>query len=87
MADPYGFIGSYSQNILQFVNLLYTLQRQNQQLTDDPTLITSYFALPTARKDIVAADVSNAQSAIGQMIFTYNSGTPTQAQYLLKMMP
>jgi hypothetical protein len=89
MSDPQGFMNSYAQAILALVNNLYLLQRMNQQLADDPTLSTNYFALPAnnRRTDIVAADVTNAAAAIVQLLFTYNSGTPTQAQYLLKMMP
>jgi hypothetical protein len=42
---------------------------------------------PAYRTDIVAADVAAAQAAIVQLLFTFNSGNPTQASALLKMMP
>jgi hypothetical protein len=89
MADASNFMHLYSAQIQNFVNLLIDLQTKNQQLTEDPSLITRYFdpANLGQRTDIVAADVANAQSAIVQMLFTYNSGTPTQASALLKMFP
>ena len=91
MADAVNFIRLYSQTIDDFVGKLIDLQTMNQQLTDDPSLLTRYFnppgGVPPPRNDIVSADVTNAQSAIVQMLFAYNSGSPTQASYLLKMVP
>lgn len=93
MANPVNFINSYANNIQQLVTLLQTLQTQNLQLTDDSTLVTRYFATQPLtgqnipRTDIAAQDVANAQAALVQMLFTFNSGSPTQASYLLKMMP
>ena len=93
MSNPVNFMTQYAINIQQLVTLLQTLQLQNLQLTDDNTLVTAYFnaKLPNgssaARSDIVAQDVANAQAALVQLLFTFNSGSPTQASYLLKMMP
>ena len=89
MSNANNFISAYASNIQQFVNLLKTLETQNQQMTDDPTLVTRYFAqtAPAPRADINAQDVANAQAAIVQMLFAYNSGSPTQASFLLKMTP
>jgi hypothetical protein len=89
MADANNFMHLYSAQIQNFVNMLRDLETKNQQLTEDPTIVTRYFesTVPPPRTDIVAADVANAQAAIVQMLFTYNSGTPTQASALLKMFP
>jgi hypothetical protein len=89
MSDAMNFMRSYANNYQTLVQVLNALQSQNQQITDDPTLVTRYFALPPgqARTDINATDVANGQAAIVQMLFTYNSGTPTQASYILKMTP
>jgi hypothetical protein len=93
MSNAVNFVNSYAANIQQLVNLLQTLQTQNLQMTDDATLVTRYFAAKNSdgsnayRSDIVAQDVANAQAALVQMLFTFNSGSPTQASYLLKMMP
>jgi lipopolysaccharide biosynthesis regulator YciM len=89
MSNPTTFINLYSQNIVQFCQLMATLRTQNDQITQDPTLITRYFAQNPnqIRSDIVAADVSNAQEALVQMLFTFDSGSPTQKSYLYKMQP
>ena len=87
MADAANFMHVYSAQIANFVNLLGDLEIMNQQLVDDPSLITRYFQLSNARTDITATDVSNAQSAIVQMLFTFTSGSPTQQSFLHKMMP
>lgn len=58
-------------------------------LTQDPTLITRYFnasITPNSRTDIVAADITAAQGAITQMLFTFDSGNPTQKAALFKML-
>lgn len=85
MSDPTIFMNSYANGIQGFINTLMTLQTMNLQLSSDPTLITRYFSGTNKRSDIVAADVSAAQAAIVQMLFTFNSGSPTQAAALFKM--
>lgn len=93
MSNAVNFVNSYASNIAKLVDLLQTLQTQNLQMTDDSTLVTRYFAttpLPgqnIPRSDIVAADVAAAQAALIQLLFAFNSGNPTQATALLKMMP
>jgi hypothetical protein len=88
MADAINFINAYSAQIKNFVDILQELETKNLQLTEDPTLLERYFDdTATHRTDITAADVTNAQAAIVQMLFTYNSGDPTQASALLKMFP
>lgn len=87
MSNPATFMSQYANNIVQLVQLLQTLSTQNDQIASDSTLITRYFQLAGARTDIVAADVTNAESAITQVLFTFNSGSPTQKSFLYKMMP
>ena len=95
MSNPVTFVNTYTQNIVQLCQLLQTLRGNNDQLTQDPTLIDRYFAttnpsnpnVTVVRTDIVAADVTAAQSAITQLLFSYDSGTPTQKSKLFKMLP
>lgn len=95
MSNPITFVNSYTQNIVQFCQLIQTLRGQNDQLVQDPTLVDRYFAtenpsnpnVSLVRTDIVAQDVKNAQAAIVQMLFTYDSGAPTQKSMLFKMLP
>ena len=87
MASASNFVNNYANNVTSFINQLMTMQTLNLQLADDPTLITRYFQDPKARTDIVAADITNASSAITQLLFTFNSGSPTQGSYLFKVTP
>jgi hypothetical protein len=88
MADAISFINAYSGQIKSFVDMLRELETKNQQIAEDPTLVDRYFNPDaTHRTDITPEDVAAAQAAIVQMLFTYNSGTPTQAAALLKMFP
>ena len=87
MSSATNFVNNYANNIQAFINQLSTLQQLNTQLADDPTLITRYFQDKNARTDIVAQDITNAEAAIVQMLFTFNSGAPTQGSYLFKVTP
>jgi hypothetical protein len=88
-------MNSYTQNIIQFTQLMQVLRGNNDQLEQDPTLIDRYFAttnpgnpnISVVRTDITAQDVKDAQAAIVQMMFTYDSGDPTNKSSLFKMLP
>jgi hypothetical protein len=82
-------MNTYSQNIVGFVQMMQTLRTQNDQIDQDPTLIDRYFAgnPNQIRSDITKQDVTNAHDAIVQMLFTFDSGSPTQKSYLYKMQP
>jgi hypothetical protein len=95
MSNPVSFMNNYTQNIVAFCNLMQTLRGNNDQLEQDPTLITRYFDtsnpdnpnISVVRTDITAVDVENAQAAIQQLLFAYDSGSPTQKSMLFKMLP
>jgi len=95
MSNPVSFVNTYTQNIVQFCQLMQTLRGNNDQLAQDPTLIDRYFAtsnpsnpnISVVRTDIVAADVTAAQAALVQILFAYDSGAPTQKSKLFKMLP
>jgi len=94
MANPKTFIDSYSVSIAQLVSLMQTLRTQNDQLDQDPTLISEYFNPPEPpppmagpRTDIVAEDVTAAHDAIVQLLFTFDSGDPPQKAALYQMLP
>jgi len=55
------------------------------QMAGDSTLAAGYLAAAGSRTDLVAADFTNMNSALTQMKFTFDSGTPTQKSYLYKM--
>lgn len=95
MSNPTTFINTYTQNIVQFCQLMATLRTNNDQLAQDPTLIDRYFAqtnpgnpnISVVRTDITKQDVVNAESAVTQLLFAFDSGSPTQKSYLFKMLP
>lgn len=80
-------MNTYTGNIQSFISLLEDLRTQNDMISQDSTLITRYFQTPTARTDVVAQDVTNAQAAITQLLFAFDTGTPTQKSYLFKLLP
>lgn len=95
MSNPVSFINAYTQNIVQFCQLMQTLRGNNDQLAQDPTLVDRYFAttnpsnpnVTMVRTDIVAQDVKDAEAAIQQLLFAFDSGNPTQKSMLFKMLP
>ena len=89
MSNPNTFMNNYVTGVQNLTNALDAMQHLNNVLVADATLVTRYFAQPTGqfRTDIVAADVTNASSAVGQLLFAFNSGSPTQASYLYKIYP
>ena len=92
MSNPLTFMNNYFQLQVQFIQNVQQLRTANDQLAEDPTLIDRYFALTNQgpgvpRKDIVAADVTAAQGALGQVFFTLDSGNPTQKSLIYKMLP
>lgn len=96
MSNAVNFVNAYATAIQQLIQDLNTLENMNLQITSDSTLVTRYFAMAsktspngtvTPRTDIVAADVTAAQNAIVQMLFTFNSGNPSQAAALYKLTP
>ena len=95
MSNPVSFMNTYTQNIVQFCNLMQILRGNNDQLQQDPTLIDRYFAtsnpsnpnISVVRTDINKADVQAAEAAIVQLLFAYDSGDPTNKSSLFKMLP
>ena len=95
MANPNTVINNFSETIIQYIRLTQTLRTMNDQLAQDPEIITEYFAQTPgtgfpgsgARTDIDATDVAAAQAAIEQMLFAFDSGEPPQKAALYKMQP
>lgn len=99
MSNPVSFINSYVQNIQTLIYTLEDLRTQNDQITQDSTLISRYFSttsyntsangqpITVPRTDVVAQDLTNAQAALIQLLFTFDSGSPTQKSYLFKILP
>lgn len=84
MSNPVNFADSYFAKVADLINIMRDLRQLNDRITADSGLVTAYFANPVHRTDISATDFANAQSAVTQMLFTYDSGAPTQKSYLFK---
>jgi hypothetical protein len=94
MSNPVSFMDAYVKNIVTLIDVLEDLRTQNDMLVQDPTLKSRYFdtanppiPAPPIRTDITEQDVTNAEGAIVQMLFTFDSGAPPQKSYLYTMAP
>ncbi len=87
MSNAISFVNSYVSGCQQINTILQTLRGLNDQLASDPTLPSRYFSSPGARTDIVAQDITNASSAVVQLLFTFDSGSPTQKSSIFKLFP
>lgn len=87
MSNPINFVNNYVSQVQQLNSVLQGLRGMNDQLVQDPTLATRYVTASGARTDIVAADITNASNAVVQVLFAYDSGTPTQKSFIFKLFP
>lgn len=89
MSNPTTFVNNYTAQVARLVEVLEDLRIQNSRMEEDPTLLIDYFAQkPESRRtDIVADDITNAQDAVVQVLFAYDSGSPTQKSEMFKVMP
>jgi hypothetical protein len=88
MADANEFYVNFRNEINIFSHTLENLSIYEDRLNSDSTLAQAAAdaAKAAGRTDLVAADFTNAASAIQQIIFTYGSGSPTQKSYLYKIL-
>jgi hypothetical protein len=87
MSNPNTFVNTYVAKIQSLVQMVEDLRGLNDMVDQDSTLFTRYFAGADPRTDINATDCTNAHDAIVQVIFAYDSGSPTQKSFLFKMLP
>lgn len=71
--------------VKQLIAAIQAAENVVDQMAGDSGLAAAYLASQGARTDLVAQDFTNMNAALGQIIFTFNSGTPTQKSYLYKM--
>lgn len=84
MANVVDFANDYFAQVANIINTLEELRTLNDRIAQDGTLVSGYFANPMHRTDINATDFANAQGAVTQILFTFDSGSPTQKSYLFK---
>jgi hypothetical protein len=83
-ANLYG--AQYVAAVQAVIADLENLRVLNDRYAQDNTLFAQYLAAPGARTDIQQTDMVNAYNAAVQLLFTFDSGSPTQKSYLFKMM-
>lgn len=86
MANPVTFANDYFAQVANLINVLEDLRTLNDRLTQNSSLVTDYFANPVHRTDITATDFNNAKGAVTQILFTFDSGSPTQKSYLFNLL-
>ena len=92
MSNPLTFMNNFFQLQVQFIQVTQQLRTADDQLKQDPSLVDRYFALTgmgpgVPRTDITKTDITNSQSALEQVFFTLDSGSPTQKSLIYKMLP
>ncbi len=90
MSNPNTIINAYVGLCQQLTSTLDQLALYGDMIDQDSTIITRYFdntSNPGHRTDIVAADITAAKAAVGQVAFAYNSGNPPQKAPIYKLAP
>jgi hypothetical protein len=88
MANANLFNQNLHDQIQNLVQILDALQTLNDRMMQDSTLAADAAAAANAagRTDLAAVDFTNVGSAIQQMMFTFNSGTPATKSFFYKML-
>ena len=88
MADATTFYRTLTSQIQSLINELENLNTAQDRMASDAGLAAAAANAANAegRTDLTEADFTNAASAINQILFTFNSGEPTQKSYLYKML-
>ncbi len=88
MADPTAFYRGAIGTIQQFLNTVDDLRTISDRMENDVALAGAAAGAASVggREDLSPTDFNNLKSAIDQILFTLNSGSPPQKQYLYKML-
>ena len=88
MANATVFYQQLNAAVRTFISALEALNEFNDRLASDAGLAAAAATAAQAqgRSDLVTADFTNIGSAITQLAFTFNSGTPTEKSYLYKIL-
>jgi hypothetical protein len=88
MSDPINFYRTMVGTVGQAIINLQQLQTLADRISQDSSLAgrAATAAQASGRADLTTADFDNAVSAINQLLFTFNSGNPTQKAFLYKLL-
>ena len=77
---------NYIQMARDLVKAIENARGNHDMATQDSALFSGYLNSPNARTDITEADMKKADDAIWQIIFAYDSGSPTQKAAIFKIL-
>lgn len=88
MADAKAFYQTANETVKQFIYWIDQINTLQDRMVSDPALAASAAEAANAagRTDLVEADFTNLSDAIVQIMFTWNSGDPTQKSFFYKML-
>ncbi len=86
MTDVRQFGTDYLAGVKSLIDSLENLRVLQDRVTQDSTLFAAYLASPGARTDLQLIDLQAASSAIVQLLFAFDSGSPTQKSELFKLL-
>ena len=86
MADALAFYRTMNSQIGQLVNILQQLETVQDRISGLILGWAQRQQLHPGRHDLATIDFTNAASAIRQVLFAFNSGSPTQKSYLYKIL-
>jgi hypothetical protein len=78
MADSSLYAQTYLGQIKVLADCLDQLRLLNDRYTADPTVLDAYLASAAKRADLDSTKFAAARSSVAQLLFTYDSGNPTQ---------
>lgn len=88
MSNPATFNQTVNETVKQFIYWIQQIQTLQDRMVSDPTLAADAAAAAEAagRSDLAEVDYKNLSDAIVQIMFTWNSGDPTQKSFFYKML-
>jgi hypothetical protein len=88
MTDAAGFGSQYVQTVRDLIDAIEAAQLMQDRLTAEPTLAAAVAEAMAGsnRSDLTEQVINDAASAIGQIWFTYGSGSPSQKSLLYKVL-
>jgi hypothetical protein len=88
MTNSLGFGQSFVGTVQTLIDALEAASLMQDRLASEPTLAddTATAMSGAGRADMTAQVINDAASAIVQIMFAYNSGSPTQKSLLYKVL-
>ncbi len=86
MTDVRQFGADYLAGVKNLIDAIEAMRVMRERTVSDPGLFAAYLASPGARTDLQLMDFQNADSALVQILFTFDSGAPTQKSELFKLL-